>query len=312
MKLFKTVISSILIATLLTHSSPSFAFTDEAIKLVRQWIIENGEKVARAALKAAVARAAFSNSDEDTFVSEVGEIKGVEGESQKIDSFCAPGSEGVQGCKDLIAGGATIRSCGGKICGLDAGVALIVEGKCGMLSDRNPLKVAEFETSKCAGEAWGALRSKPELLQNVIGANKLDVNSIFEFKKAIMLGIMDTFEKDIVGTASGYKTEDKVDAKLKEYLANDTKGLIKEAVIKMANKSSDEAAYQEALRNPRVFAAEVANAVRTAALNTVITAKAGVNLGPEVGAGGRIATAVTTIQIKELKSIKAAEAKKKK
>ncbi len=281
------VLSTFIIMGSLTFSTPASAFTDAAIEFAQQYIIDNAEEIARSVFRFAVGKVASNNTEDKKFVDGVVVLEGVEGQNEKIDSFCAKGSAGLEGCKDLITGGASVRSCAGKFCGADPKVALLIEAKCGLLSSRNLMKKAEFETSACAANAWGTLRANQDVLATAIGGTANgSVDNVFQFKKGILLGLMETFDPQIAGAAEGY-SEDEVNKKLKEYLENDTKGIIEQSVKQMASMASDRAAYKAALSNPEAFAKRVA-----ASLGPSATAKKAVGALPQK-AGSRQSVAPT-------------------
>lgn len=301
MKLNK-LLTVILATAVFAHATPANAFTDAAIELAKKWVLENGEAIARGVFRAVVGHVASKNTEDQKFIDGIKEIEGIEGFNERIDSFCAKGGGGFEGCKDLVTGGATVRSCGGKFCGADPQVALLIEQKCGLLSPRNLMKVAEFETSVCASSAWGQLRSNPDVLNKAIGGSQNgSVDNVFKFKKAILIGLMEVFEPNIVGAAEGYNTDDVVNRKLKEYLENDKRGIINEAVKQLADMASNRVAYREALANPEKFAKDVATKANAAFLKSNITAKAGVTIGP-VGPGQKIGSGVTESNIGAIKS----------
>ena len=236
-----------------TFATGANAFTDEAIKLAREWVIKNGEAIARGTARALVSKAVAANR----------EFNDVETYNEKIDSLCAPGPEGLKGCS--LTGGATFRSCGGIICGFDEKVAVTIEQSCGLLSSRNILKVAEFETSSCAGKAWGKIRGNPQVLIDVVGDARLkdplnNVNQVAGFRKEVLLGILEVDQPKIVGSASAWD-DAQVSKKLVGYLRYDTKGLIKGAVERMAAISDDVKESQNARKNPRAFAALITKSV---------------------------------------------------
>ncbi len=116
--------------------------------------------------------------------------------------------------------------------------------------------------------------------------NKWNVNTVFEFKRDIMVGFMRVFAPEIKGVATNFN-ETKVAEILKKYLVNDRRGLIQEAMRQMSEAECD----RKAIALPRDFAESVARIVKATTLSTVFTAKGGLSLGTE-GYGGRIGTAV--------------------
>jgi hypothetical protein len=246
MNLFKVFAGAVL-ASCLIFSTPAGAFTDEAIKLVKEWVIQNGEKIARKVFNVAIAKAVAINK----------EFKDLEGENDKIDSFCAPGSKDGEGCKDWFTGGTTIRSCGGTLCDKDTVAAITIESACGLLSRRNPLKIAEFETSACAHNAWGKIRGdKDGTLAHVVGGKNWNVESIAEYKKEILLGILSVREPGLVAQASDWD-EGKINVKLQGLLKYDNWALITHAVI-LKNQIKNENEMKEVRTHPRAFAQKVA------------------------------------------------------